>query len=279
MPNLRPNSNPNPYDLVRWALVQTSHAGNVGSSARALKTMGFSKLHLINPKKVEIANDSEAIALSSGAFDVLQSSKEEKSLDGVVKDCSLVLGLTSRDREFGPPPLTWKEAKIRIGKSLSKNQPVAIVFGPERTGLSNQDLAMCTHRVWLDANPEYPSLNLSQAVMVCAFAIREYLNEGANLMPRVMTAKGKRGNSVELADPAALVSMLEHWQLGLEAIKYLDPYKPKKLMERLQALFSRSSLHKEEIDLLRGIAKHMLIVGKAANSVEANSSLKKSTSH
>ena len=278
MSNLRPNLDTNPYDLLRWALVETSHPGNVGSSARALKTMGFSQLHLINPKIASIARESEAIALSSGAHDILQQSQEGESLEAVVKDCSLVVGLTGRDREFGPPPVTWKEAKQRIGEHLNNKQPVAIVFGPERTGLSNQHLAMCTHRVWLDANPEYPSLNLSQAVMVCAFSLREHINERAKSLPQKPPTTSIKENSVELADPAALAAMLEHWKLGLEAIQYLDPSKPKKLMERLQALFSRSTLHKEEIDLLRGIAKQMLLAGKSNGSIKKAPTVKKPTS-
>jgi len=128
---------------------------------------------------------------------------------------------------------------------------VAMVFGPERTGLENEDLAFCTHRVYLPANPDYPSLNLAQAVMVCAFGFRQALMEGREHIPQ--------SNPKDLADPLAVAAMLEHWQAGLEAIGYLDPNHPKKLMPRLQSLFARTHLRKEEIDLLRGIAKQMLL--------------------
>jgi tRNA/rRNA methyltransferase len=104
--------------------------------------------------------------------------------------------------------------------------------------------------VWLDANPLYPSLNLAQAIMVCAFTLRETLGEDSKLVEAEL---------VDYADPAAVAAMLEHWRAGLEAIDYLDPANPKKLMPRLQALFARTRLHKEEIDLLRGIAKQMLL--------------------
>jgi tRNA/rRNA methyltransferase len=170
--------NPSNTQLLRWALVETSHPGNVGSAARALKTMGFSDLRLINPKIKGIAQESEAIALASGANDLLVSAQEVDSLDLAVQSCSLVLGLTSRDREFGPPAMDWVQARSLIRQTLQANQQVALVFGPERTGLDNQHLALCTHRVWLDANPEYPSLNLAQALMVCAFTLRETLNQG-----------------------------------------------------------------------------------------------------
>jgi tRNA/rRNA methyltransferase len=144
-----------------------------------------------------------------------------------------------------------------IQEALDAKQQVALLYGPERTGLDNEHLALCTHRVWLDANPAYPSLNLAQAIMVCAYTLRESLQsslEGSDskFMPN-------REDLADFADPAAIAAMLEHWREGLEAIGYLDPNNPKKLMPRLQALFARSRLHKEEIDLLRGIAKQMLL--------------------
>ncbi|MBU3593909.1 RNA methyltransferase [Polynucleobacter sp. 71A-WALBACH] len=239
--------------LLRWVLVETSHPGNVGSAARALKTMGFSDLRLISPKISGVAQAPEAIALASGAADILESSQESPSLESAVQGCALVLGLTSRDREFGPPALNWQDARPLIQAAVAGNQRVALLFGPERTGLDNQHLSLCTHRVWLDANPLYPSLNLAQALMVCAFTLRESFCQGVNsLVPDAP-------ESVDYADPAAVAAMLEHWRQGLEAIRYLDPANPKKLMPRLQALFARTRLQKEEIDLLRGIAKQMLL--------------------
>ena len=240
--------------LLRWVLVETSHPGNVGSAARALKTMGFSDLHLISPKIVGVAQTPEAIALASGAVDVLESSQETSSLESAVQGCTLVLGLTSRDREFGPPALNWQDARPLVQAAIAGHQRVALLFGPERTGLDNHHLSLCTHRVWLDANPLYPSLNLAQAIMVCAFTLRESLGEDLGLL-----SSDSITESVDYADPAAVAAMLEHWREGLEAIGYLDPANPKKLMPRLQALFARTRLHKEEIDLLRGIAKQMLL--------------------
>ncbi len=245
------------FDLLRWVLVETSHPGNVGSAARALKTMGFKNLRLINPKMKDIAKEAEATALASGAIDILEASQESESLRKAVEGCPLVLGFTSRDREFGPPAVDWISARGMIQEALAANQQVALLYGPERTGLDNEHLALCTHRVWLDANPAYPSLNLAQAMMVCAYTLRESLQssfEGSN--SKFML---NREDLADFADPAAIAAMLEHWREGLEAIGYLDPNNPKKLMPRLQALFARSRLHKEEIDLLRGIAKQMLL--------------------
>ena len=241
--------------LLRWVLVETSHPGNVGSAARALKTMGFNDLCLINPKIQNVAKESEAIALASGAIDILESAQESDSLSLAVQGCPLVLGLTSRDREFGPPALDWETARSLIQETVTNHGPVALVFGPERTGLDNDHLALCTHRVWLEANPTYPSLNLAQALMVCAYTLRETLKKASDA-PEWMV---NREELAQLADPAAIAAMLDHWREGLEAIGYLDPNHPKKLMPRLQALFARSRLHKEEIDLLRGIAKQMLL--------------------
>lgn len=242
-------------ELLRWVLVETSHPGNVGSAARALKTMGFNDLRLINPKIKGVATNSEAIALASGACDVLDRSQESDSLASAVEGCSLVLGLTSRDREFGPPAMDWETARSLIDETTIEGGKVALLFGPERTGLDNDHLALCTHRVWLEANPTYPSLNLAQALMVCAYTLRETLirnTKGRNIL-------ATREEKADFADPAAVAAMLEHWREGLEAIGYLDPANPKKLMPRIQALFARSRLRKEEIDLLRGIAKQMLL--------------------
>jgi tRNA/rRNA methyltransferase len=242
------------FAQLRTILVETSHPGNAGSTARALKTMGFHDLCLVNPKMPGIAHEPEAVALASGAMDVLEGSSIEADLNAAVTGCTLVIGLTSRDREFGPPGLDWLEARERIVAQLSQGKRVALMFGPERTGLDNAHLALCTHRVWLEANPAYPSLNLAQAVMVCAYSLRE------GLIKALGSASGELALSPEdRADPAAVAAMLEHLRLGLESIGYLNPENPKKLMARLAALFARAELQTEEIDLLRGIAKQMLL--------------------
>lgn len=246
----------NAFAQLRTILVETSHPGNVGSTARALKTMGFHELCLVNPKIPGIANEPEAVALASGALDVLDASSVGTDLSAAVSGCTLVLGLTSRDREFGPPGLDWLEARRRIIEQLRQGKRVALMFGPERTGLDNAHLALCSHRVWLEANPAYPSLNLAQAVMVCAYSLREGLIQergtaGADLALKL--------SAEDRADPATIAAMLDHLRLGLESIGYLNPENPKKLMARLSSLFARAELQTEEIDLLRGIAKQMLL--------------------
>lgn len=249
-------SNTDAFAQLRTILVETSHPGNVGSTARALKTMGFHDLCFVNPKTPGMAHASEAVALASGALDVLQASHEESDLSKAVTGCSLVLGLSSRDREFGPPGLQWSQARARITAQLMAGKRVALMFGPERTGLDNTHLALCTHRVWLEANPAYPSLNLAQAVMVCAYGLREALIDALSTPSTDLTLPSSPAGQ---ADPAAVAAMLDHLRLGLETIGYLNPENPKKLMARLGALFARAELQTEEIDLLRGIAKQMLL--------------------
>jgi len=246
---------------IRWVMMRTSHPGNVGSAARAIKTMGFSALHLVNPAYEYMARKAEAISLSSGAFDVLEAAQNHESMLEALGDSQLVFGLTARDREFGPPAISLSEAVSMASSAVVANKPVSFVFGTERTGLDNEDLKHCTHRVWIDANPSYPSLNLAQAMMIVAYSMRQGLMKELaidSIPPETLASN----NAPELADPSAIAAMLEHWQQGLEAIGYLDPKNPKKLMPRLQSLFARAALQKEEIDLLRGIAKQMLQHGK-----------------
>jgi tRNA/rRNA methyltransferase len=246
---------------IRWVMMRTSHPGNVGSAARAIKTMGFSALHLVNPAYEYMARKAEAISLSSGAFDVLEAAQNHESMLEALGDSQLVFGLTARDREFGPPAISLHEAVSMASSAVVANKPVSFVFGTERTGLDNEDLKHCTHRVWIDANPSYPSLNLAQAMMIVAYSMRQGLMKELaidSIAPESLALN----NAPELADPSAIAAMLEHWQQGLEAIGYLNPENPKKLMPRLQSLFARAALQKEEIDLLRGIAKQMLQHGK-----------------
>ena len=247
---------------IKWVMMRTSHPGNVGSAARAIKTMGFSSLHLVNPAYQYMAKKAEAISLSSGAFDVLKGAQNHESLVDAVGPSQLVFGLTTRDREFGPPAISLNEAIEMASTALVADKPVAFVFGTERTGLDNDDLKHCTHRVWIDANPDYPSLNLAQAMMIVAYSMRQGLMNALDIDSKTTYAELSSQGNIELADQAAITAMLDHWQQGLEAIGYLDPQNPKKLMPRLQSLFARSSLQKEEIGLLRGIAKQMLLHGK-----------------
>ena len=236
-----------------WILHETSHSGNVGSAARAIKTMGFSDLLLVNPKHRDVLCSEEAIALASGADDILKQSRIMDHLDEACGSFNLVFGLSSRDREFGPPCISIQEACELAKKAIQDKVSCAFLFGTERTGLSNQDYNYCSHRVWIDANPEYPSLNLAQSVMVCAYQMRQTLIEES---PMIENKNKFLSNQATIDEINAL---MEHLQQGLEAIEFLDPAHPKKLMERLRSLFDRASLQNEEVQLLRGVAKQMLL--------------------
>ncbi len=246
---------------IRWVMMRTSHPGNVGSAARAIKTMGFSALHLVEPAYEYMARKAEAISLSSGAFDVLEAAQNHETMLEALGESQLVFGLTARDREFGPPAISLHVAVSMASSAVVANKPVSFVFGTERTGLDNEDLKHCTHRVWIDANPSYPSLNLAQAMMIVAYSMRQGLMKELAIDSSAPESLASN-NAPELADPSSIAAMLEHWQQGLEAIDYLNPENPKKLMPRLQSLFARAALQKEEVDLLRGIAKQMLQHGK-----------------
>lgn len=239
---------------ISWILAKTSLEANVGATARAIKTMGSDKLLLAAPKNHLAQEHPEAIALSSGADDVLKAAQVFSSVSEACGSFQWVFGLTSRDREFGPPAISLPEATQLAAIASSKGENVAFLFGAERTGLENEDFSSCTHRVWIDANPDYPSLNLAQAVMVCAYEMRRAM---ANL--EEWNDAGHQTIKAERASQAAIESAMAHWKEGLEAIGYLDPAHPKKLMERIRALFDRAGLQKEEVDLIRGIAKQMIL--------------------
>lgn len=237
---------------LSWILHETSHEGNVGAAARAIKTMGFSQLILVNPKNPLAPNAPMATALASGAQDILQASHVHQDLAAVCGKFAYVFGLSARDREFGPPSVALDEACVIASQALAEGAECAFLFGPERTGLVNEDFQYCSHRVYIDANPEYPSLNLAQAVMVCAYEMRQTLQR-QNPLSTV--------DSVNQRAPLdAVNALMTHLAEGLEAIEFLDPEHPKKLMIRLRGLFDRAGLQTEEVLLLRGLARQMSLV-------------------
>jgi tRNA/rRNA methyltransferase len=237
---------------LAWILNQTSHPGNIGSAARAIKTMGFTELALVAPLQENMQTHADAIALASGADDVLKAATVHENLTSAVSDHTLLFGLSARDREFGPPCISLKEATQLASEAISLGQNCGFLFGTERSGLSNEDYAFCSHRVFIDANPVYSSLNLAQAVMVCAYEMRQ----------AIFTAQPKPTPSPERASITAINAMMEHLRTGLEAIEFLDPAHPKKLMERLRAMFDRAGLQIEEVDILRGVAKQMITLSR-----------------
>lgn len=236
---------------IRIVMIQTSHTGNMGSAARAMKVMGLSDLTLVNPKS---APDDQAIAMSSNANDILQNTKIVDTLNEAIADCQLVVGTSARSDRT----LTWDIQDSRtcaelIAKQASaKNQKVAILFGRESSGLTNEELAVCQHLVHIPTNPEYSSLNIASAVQILAYECRlatmalssnsESLNKNINLE-----------NEDDLVTAADLESYFEHLKKVMIEIDFLDPENPRYLIPRLRRLYSRSGITRSEMNILRGI--------------------------
>jgi tRNA/rRNA methyltransferase len=233
---------------IRVVLSQTSHPGNIGSAARAMKTMGLSQLALVRPRHFPHA---EADALSAGAIDVLQAAQVHASLDEALAGCVIATGLTRRQRGLSHEPLDAREAAGRL-IDIAQTQPVALLFGNETSGLSNEELSRCQMLVTFPANPGYPSLNLAAAVQIMAYELR---------MAALGAAKTTRmeRDLARLEDIEFFFSRLEETLID---IRFLDPAHPKKLMPRLRRLFSRTQLEKEELSILMGILKQINLKGK-----------------
>lgn len=243
------NSSISLFNRLRVVLVETSRPGNIGAAARAMKTMGFSNLVLVNPRIPDAVMHEEAVAFASGAQDVLHSAIVVGSIDEACKDCNFTAAVSARLREFSPPivmPRTFAERLV-----ADRGLTAALIFGNERFGLPNEIVEKCNLLINIPANPNYSSLNLAQAVQVLTYECRMAV---AGDLPQD-TDIGFRG---ELAGMAQIDGMYAHLEQALAAIAFLDPNNPKKLMPRLKRLFSRTQLETEEVNILRGIAKQIL---------------------
>jgi tRNA/rRNA methyltransferase len=238
------------FNRLRFVLVGTSHPGNIGATARAMKTMGFSQLVLVNPRFSDAARQDDAIAFASGAQDILAAARVVGSIDEALDGCNFAAALTARLREFSPPVIAPRPlaAQLAADSGLS----AALVFGSERYGLPNEIVEKCNALINIPANPDYSSLNLAQAVQVLAYECR--LAAGGDSLPA--TAIGFQG---EAAGMTQIDGMYAHLERALVAIDFLDPENPKKLMPRLKRLFSRTQLETEEVNILRGIARQILL--------------------
>lgn len=240
---------------VRFVLVEPSHPGNVGAVARAIKTMGFADLVLVNPRDLAVRQDADAQAMASGADDVLASARIVDSLDAALEGVQWSLALSARPREYGPPLLSPRQAAPRAAATGMAGGTAALVFGNERTGLSNDDVERCSAIAHIPANPVYSSLNLSQAVQVLAYETRLACQDAtaSDAPPR-----GDVDAATAMASADEIEGMYVHLEQALVEIAFLDPANPKKLMSRLRRLFARSGLEREEVNIVRGIAKHVL---------------------
>lgn len=239
------------FTSTRFVLVEPSHPGNVGAAARALKTMGFSRLVLVAPRVPHVQSDPEAIAMASGADDVLASAHVVSTLGDALSGVHWSIALTARTREYGPPRLAPRAAAEQACAQVGTGD-IALVFGNERTGLANEHVDQCSALAHIPANPAYSSLNLAQAVQVLAYELRIAFLERAN-------ASLPQPEAGTLAQSDEIERMYVHLENALIALDFLDPRNPKKLMPRLRRLFARTGLEREEVNILRGIAKHILL--------------------
>lgn len=241
---------PRSLDRICFVLMQTSHPGNVGAAARAMKVMGLTDLRLVAPRFDDVLERSEAVAFASGATDLLAAARLYGTLDAAIADVSLAVAVSAEAREFGPPVVDPEAGAAAALAELDVHpgHRVAFVFGSERVGLSIGQAQRCQLLVSIPAGPCYSSLNLAQAVQVIAYCLRRAAAD---------PAPAAAADAPRLADQQAIEGLFEHLERALVAVGYLDPRHPKKLMPRLRRLFSRARLEEEEIDLLRGICKMM----------------------
>lgn len=275
---------------LKFILVETSRAGNIGAAARAMKTMGFSQLVLVRPRFAEAASDPEAIAFASGAQDVLAAAQIVGSIEEALADCNFAAAVSARLREFSPPVVTPRALAGHLAGQLASgsNCRAALVFGNERFGLPNAIVEKCNVLINIPANPAYSSLNLAQAVQIVAYecamaqlgnAVHAGVQSVGDAAPDDAGASRQRAGAaattaalggaarseavaIGFQGAAAGLQQIEalyvHLEEALVALEFLDPANPKKLMARLRRLFSRTGLEVEEVNILRGIANRIL---------------------
>jgi tRNA/rRNA methyltransferase len=260
--------------LTRFILINTSHAGNVGAAARAMKTMGFDDLVLVAPRWANVLRREETIQRASGALDVLEKCRIVETLDEALDGLSHLCATAMTPRDFGPPTVTPREHfEVLLKQELLPHYPrpesaisvlntsdletvqvaaqtgFGFLFGCERFGMRNEDVYRCHMCLSIPSNPKFGSLNIGAALQVVAYEWRLALGGFA-----VQEAT----EPTHLADAAQVSGMLAHLEQSLVALDFLDPAAPKKLMPRLNALFNRANVTQEEIHILRGIAKAIL---------------------
>ncbi|MCG2579499.1 MAG: tRNA (cytosine(32)/uridine(32)-2'-O)-methyltransferase TrmJ [Marinobacter sp.] len=274
-PALPQEGNDTFQDQIRIVLVETSHSGNIGAVARAMKNMGLGNLWLVNPTSFP---DETSYARSSGASDVLDNARVVSSLDEAITDCVLVMGTSARGRKVPWPVIAPPDAARKASEHAPAG-PVALVFGRENHGLSNEELQRCHFHIHIPSNPEYSSLNLAMAVQVVCYELRmNYLRglEGGEGSPylKAMTAPGDAGWDVPPAPVNDVEGFFSHLEQVLVDIDFHRRENPRQLMTRLRRLFQRARLDQMEINILRGIltAVQKSSTGKASleNASEAD---------
>lgn len=251
-------------DQVRIVLVETSHSGNIGAVARAMKNMGLGNLWLVNPSSFP---DEASYARSAGASDVLDRARVVSSLDEALADCILVMGTSARGRKVPWPVMAPPQAAAMASEHSAKGR-VALVFGRENHGLSNDELQRCHYHIHIPSNPDYSSLNLAMAVQVVCYELRmQYLRgleEGeSSLYLEAMVAPGDAGWDVPPATVNDVEGFFGHLEQVLVDVNFHRRDNPRQLMSRLRRLFQRARMDEMEINILRGV---LSAVQKAAGT-------------
>ena len=235
-------NNLNLLKQFRIVLCETSHPGNIGSVARAMKTMGFSDLYLVNPKDFP---SSHAEALACGAEDILQNATKVTSLEGALEKINHVIGFTARKRELTQPHKNVRDLSKQLINEASKNK-IAIIFGNEKNGLSNLELQHCQSLGFIDANSKYSSLNLAHAVQIVCHEIR--MMGELPVKNKILNQVAKKYVSHDIQN-----GFYKHLEEILDEIGFLKKIQADRLMMRLRLLFNRTKMEKEEVNILRGI--------------------------
>jgi tRNA/rRNA methyltransferase len=230
-------------DPTRFILVGTSHGGNVGAAARAMKVMGFGDLVLVAPRFPDLQHHADAVAFASGAGDVLTRTRVVGTLAEALQGVTYACATAMTPRDFGPP---LSAPRALFATLAGSGHRLGFVFGSERFGLANDDVYACHACLSIPTHPAYGSLNLAQAVQLVAYDWRQALG-GFAVTPRTASA--------ELADGLDVQRLIEHGERALQRLRFLDPRAPRKLMARLHQLANRAQLTAEEVQILRGIAR------------------------
>ena len=225
---------------IKIILVETSHPGNIGAAARAMKNMGLHKLVLVNPL---CSVDDIAFARASGAQDILQKITIEDTLEDAIKNCNTVYAASARSRNINWPTFNPSECSSRIVNE-GKEAETAVVFGPEKSGLKNEHIDLCDALLYIPVNPKFSSLNLAMAVQIFCYQLRMNYIEG-------------KLESTNKEESLATVSEMENFYNHLERLliesEFLDPKNPRFLMRRIRKLFAKASVDNNEVNILRGI--------------------------
>jgi TrmH family RNA methyltransferase len=227
---------------IRIVLIRTSHPGNIGSTARAMKTMGLSDLCLVNPKKFP---DPQANIMSSSAEDILEQATLADSLQQAVADCHVVIGTSARHLRT----LSWDTFDSRhcgqfVAEQLANSKKVALIFGRERSGLSNEELSFCHHLVHIPTNSDYSSLNIASAVQILSYECR---------MGSTDSKESSHQLDEELISNKEMEGFYQHLEKALIEVEFLDPENPRYLMPRLRRMYGRIAVTRSELSLLRGM--------------------------